>query len=267
MAETSDAPASSPPTTAAKPADTNADGVFSGWGIDVNAVAHNISDTLFAPPSPNETTDETGTENVPSTATALANVASTELEMASKVAQETIGKAAEEIGRGWGNFNTFLDDMLAPKVNNGDDSPTVDVHKRFCELFADIAQDEVVDHFQCALLQKYRCYLNNATPEKAFPLHGHLFVTTAHLAMHVTDDGMQAGRKTFSITVPLAEVSKVQKGANAMLRVVTKSQSSYILAEFVSDTHFKGALSLLEHMTGGMSRSAGGGGEGDPEEQ
>lgn len=268
-------------------------GVFSGWGFDVNSVTSNMGITtlfsanessvgglfstpdsvggLFTPSDSIENPDESeGQRAIPSngngqndnlgaTAANLANVATTELEQASRAAQETIGKAAEGIGRGWGTLNTFLDDMLAPESNRGEHGTdeSQDIHATFRSLFPNLdTDDEVVDHYRCTLVQKYRCYLNNATPEKAFPLRGRLFVTMSNIAMYVSEDGGAFGGKAFGVNIPFLEVIKIQKGSKAMLRVVTKSQTSFILqtsfifAEFESDTHFNGALSLLEQLQG-----------------
>lgn len=241
-------------------------GVFGGWRFDVNAVAGNIGG-FFGAGDDEEDKDEDEDEDakddeespevhpeddIGATAANIATVATAELEHASKAAQETIGKAAQELGKGWGTLNSFLDDMLAAKPDvEKDGEDDADVHNTFQKLFPELDQDDqVVDHFKCALLQKYRCYLNNSTPEKAYALRGRLFVSTSHIAMYITDDGGEFGGKPFGISIPFQDVGKIQKGAKAMLRLVTKSQSSYIFADFESDSHFTGALSLLEHMAG-----------------
>lgn len=193
-------------------------------------------------------------------AAGFANVATAELEHASRAAQATIGKAAEEIGRGWGTLNTFLDDMLAPDAQRSDSRPdeSQDIHATFRKLFPHLdTDDEVVDHYRCTLIQKYRCFLNNATPEKVFPLRGRLFVTMSNIAMYVTDDGGMFGGNAFGINIPFQEVNKIQKGSKAMLRVLTKTQTSFIFAEFESDTHYNGALSLLEQLGAAAAGNVG----------
>lgn len=272
----SDTSANPPPASATAPESGDTGTVFSAWGFDVKSVTDNMGiGNLFASPDSvdpealksdsSNPTEPTESGNPPSadinisadelgaTAANLANVATAELGHASKAAQETIGKAAEEIGRGWGNLNSFLDDMLAPdkKAGANDVDDTVNVHSKFHELFPDHSpDDEVVDHYRCTLLQKYRCYLNNATPEKSFPMRGRLFVTTSIIAMYIVDDGGAFDSKGFGVSIPFQDIAKIQKGAKPMMRVVTKQQASFIFAEFESDTHFGGALSLLEHMTG-----------------
>lgn len=239
-----------------------------GWGFNVNAVAGNIGGLFGAGAEDNDSdkndgdsdgedgdshTDEEPENELGKTAANIATAATAEFEIASKAAQETIGKAAEEIGKGWGTFNSFLDDMLAAKP--GADSPSredADMHSQFQSVFPELAEeDEVVDHFRCAFLQKYRCYLNDSTPEKTYALRGTLFVSTAHIAMSVTDDGGEFGGKPFGTSIPLTSVEKIQKGAKAMLRLMTKEPitKEYIFAEFESDSHFSSALTLLEHMT------------------
>lgn len=242
-----------------------------GWGFDMNAVAGNIGGFFGAGNNEDDESedngDNTGDDNADDgeergerrdtgellgkRATNIANVATAELESASRAAQETFGKAAEEIGKGWGTLNSFLDDMLAAKPEgDGRVGSEGDAQNVFHSVFPKIGkEDEVVDHFKCTLLQKYRCYLNNATPEKTYALRGRLFVSTTHIAMHVTDDGGEFDGKPFGIAVPFEDVGKIQKGSKAMLKLVTKEQISYIFAEFESDSHFSGALSLLEHMT------------------
>lgn len=231
-----------------------------------------------------ETTEQHGDvegEDLGKAASHLANAAGAELENASKAAQETIGKAAQELGRGWGTLNSFLDDMLSPddqqngSSNNrsassssnahgggisdiaselGASSSATDIQQIFIELFphlsakADEEQEQVVDHYKCTLVQKYRCYLNNSTPEKAFALRGRLFVTMSNIAMYVADDAGAFGGNAFGINIPFESVTKIQKGAKQMLRVVTRAQTSFIFAEFESETHFQGALSLLEQL-------------------
>lgn len=200
-------------------------------------------------------------ESLGKTAAQLATAATAEFEHASRAAQATFGKAAQELGRGWGTLNTFLDDMLGPDTKRVEAAGTAgkDIHTTFRELFPHLeSDDEVVDHYGCTLLQKYRCYLNNATPEKMFPLRGRLFVTMSNIAMYVSEDGGAFGGIAFGVNVPFQEVVKIQKGAKAMLRVVTKAQTSFIFAEFESDTHFNGALSLLEQLAGAAGGSAPG---------
>lgn len=298
------------------------DGVFSGWGFgsavnsNMTSISSLLSSTggqlLNAPTSffssadtatTTTTTTETETETTDIEATGkkeiededlgkaashLASAAGAELEIASKAAQETIGKAAQEIGRGWGTLNSFLDDMLAPDTANGASSghngssqrsgggsgasgsiseiaaelgassSATDIQSVFRELFPRVQkegeeieeedQEQVVDHYGCTLIQKYRCYLNNSTPEKAFALRGRLFVTMSNISMYVADDAGAFGGNAFGINIPFESVVKIQKGAKAMLRVVTRAQTSFIFAEFQSETHFQGALSLLEQL-------------------
>jgi hypothetical protein len=246
--------------------------LFGGWGLpDINAVAGSLGGIFGDASSEKEDAQDGLAEkgdsdvkgpharnNIGQVAAHIAADASKELEHASKAAQETIGKAAEEIGRGWGSLNTFLDDMLASNADksnkkNEDDDDDIgdddDVQARYHALFPEIdVEDDVVDHFACSLLQKYRCYLNNSTPEKTLTMRGRLFVSTANIAMHVFDAGELFGDSKFTIVVPFTDVARVQKGSKAMMRVITKSQTSFIFANFESDTHFNASLNLVEHM-------------------
>lgn len=247
-------------------------GMFGGWTMpDINTVTEGIGGMFGEYSGETEQTESVGmkgdsdaksdqNEVFAKKAHDIAVGASKEIQGGYKAAQETIGKAAEEIGKGWVNLNYFLDDMLTPGRGSGDENGSlrgsVDIIKegdnaqgRFHELFPELdSGEDVVDHYATTLLQKYRCFLNNATPEKTLPLRGRLFVTTSSLAMYVADDGGIFNGSTFNIAVSFAEIARVQKGANFMMRVITKDQTSFIFADFESETHFTGALSLLEHM-------------------
>jgi hypothetical protein len=249
-------------------------GLFGGWGFghlpDMNKVTAGFGGMFGelvdggggeneAAERPTGTPDGDGDgEDLHRAAADIAAGATKELEKASKLAQATLGHAAEDLGKGWGKFSDFLDDILAPgagdkrreaSVDAEDLGEDEDVQARFHSLFPDVGESEdVVDHYRCTLLQKYRCYLNNDTPEKSLAVRGRLFVCTSHLAMYIFDDGGAFDGAKFHVTVPLADVARVQKGAKSMMRVVTSAASSYIFADFESETHFAGALSLVEHM-------------------
>lgn len=236
--------------------ESTAAGMFSSWGIDVNGLANNVNMNLgglftspdaIDPPQTETTKQPTNEED------ALPSVS--EL---SQMANKAAITATKSVEAGWGTLNGFLDNMLAPDQQNGQedgadpagDNPTA-LNERFHKLFPQLdAEDEIVDHFSCVLLQKYRCYLNNVTPERLFPLSGRMFVTTTHIAMYVSKDDDGLGVSKFGITIPLEEVAKIQRGAKYMIRIVTKSQASYIFAVFESESHFTSALALLEHMAG-----------------
>eukprot|EP00173_Palmaria_palmata_P004157 Plantae.Rhodophyta-Palmaria_palmata.ctg509.p2 GENE.Plantae.Rhodophyta-Palmaria_palmata.ctg509~~Plantae.Rhodophyta-Palmaria_palmata.ctg509.p2 ORF type:complete len:111 (-),score=17.92 Plantae.Rhodophyta-Palmaria_palmata.ctg509:323-655(-) len=79
-------------------------------------------------------------------------------------------------------------------------------------------------------------------------LIGRLFVCTTHLAMYVFNDHGTFNGKKFFVAIPFTDVVRVQKGTKFMMRVVTSLQTSYIFGDFESETHFGGALSLVEHM-------------------
>jgi hypothetical protein len=247
---------------------TESGGLF-GWSLpDINVVKGSLGGIFGESSMPRDGADDETRErddsgangqhrgnNIGKVAADMAADASKELEHASKAAQETIGKAAEEIGKGWGSLNTFLDDMLAAnsdkeKATNDDDiRDDDDVQARYHALFPEVdADDDVVDHYSCSLLQKYRCYLNNATPERTFSMRGRLFVSTSNIAMHVFDAQEEFEHSKFNIIVPFSDIARVQKGAKSMMRVITKSQTSYIFSSFESDTHFNASLSLVEHM-------------------
>lgn len=258
-------------------------GVFGGWGLpDINSVTEGIGGMLgeMVEGSEDEEVAERAAgsgagdgapdgpgEDLQKAAAEAAAVATKELEKSAKAAQETLGKAAEEIGKGWGSLNMFIDDILAPGAGK-DNAPAVadddladgeDVQERFRSLFPEIDDgEEVVDHYACTLLQKYRCFLNNATPEKTIPVRGRLYVTTSHLAMTVFDDGGAFDGAKFNVTLPFEDVARVQKGAKSMMRVLTNSQTSYIFANFESETHFGGALSLVEMFLESSSKPGAG---------
>lgn len=202
-------------------------------------------------------------------ASEIAASATSELESASKAAQIRLGQAAQGIERGWGTLNSFLDDFLSPPVDGQQvpqDGATRDaaappppdagavsaameraaelLHERFPELDAG---EEAIDVYECSLVQKYKCTLNSATPEKTFAFAGVLYVTAAHLAMYVVDDGGAFGAP-FGVVVPLTAGNRVQRGSKAMLRVVTNDENSYVFAAFASDDAFKAAVDLLHQI-------------------
>lgn len=227
-----------------------AQNLFSSWGIDVNAVTTNIgigniftsdekSEVEKGEVSGGEVKKGEGEEgDIGATASHIANAATQELEHASRAAQQTFGKAAEELGRGWGTLNSFLDDMLTPETNTGGDMQT-----RFKREFAELEGAELVDEFTCALIQKYRCYLNSLTAEKVFVLKGRMFVCTGCVCVCV-DGELGSVREV----IQMDEISKIQR-ARGMIRVL-RGEQSMILGEFESETHYDGALGLLEHLRG-----------------
>lgn len=249
---------SSPDTNQSDKKDENSSaGMFSAWGIDVNGLANNVNMNLgglFTSPDATDPPPQTeSTKEISNQEDALPSVSELS-EMANKAAIT----ATKSVEAGWGTLNGFLDNMLAPDQQNGQEdgadpageNPAA-LHERFHKLFPQLdAEDEIVDHFSCVLLQKYRCYLNNVTPEKLFPLSGRMFVTTTHIAMYVSRDDEGLGANKFGITIPFEDVTKIQRGAKYMIRIVTKSQASYIFAVFESESHFTSALALLEHMAG-----------------
>lgn len=242
-----------------------------GGLVDVDSWgANDLSDVgTTTHPDGTGVTDELGKK-----AADIAKGATKELENVSKVAQEKFGQAAVGLEQGWGSLNTFLDDILAPKQDQQQQHQRKDVSDelevkgdiqvKFQSLFPDAdANEDVVDHYVCVMLQKYRCYLNDATPEKTIPLRVRLFVTTSTLAVHVFDDGGAFNDTKVTVTVPFTDIARVQRGAKAMMRVLTKQQQSYIFGDFASDTHFEGALSLVEHMIASSVDPGDGGDGGD----
>ncbi len=191
-------------------------------------------------------------------ATEMAASATTELGNAGKVAQLRLGEAAKEVERGWGAFNSFLDDILTPQTQGEGaetqaergavaiDGAAEKLHERFPTL--DRAE-EAVEVYECAMMQKYRSVLNGATPEKTFACNGILYVTPSHLAMYVLDDGGAFGAP-FGTVIPLADVKRVQRGNKNMLRVLMVDQSSFVFAAFASVDTFKAAVDVLHHLVG-----------------
>ncbi len=227
-----------------KPADDGLFGAWRGWTGGFNELFSGSREG--GPISPRS----------PSISKAASEIAAT-AGHAGKAAQKQLGKAAEEIGKGWANLNHFLDEIVSPATDEATRGSAPDVRSSLdgaAELlhvrFPDIdAAEEAVGTYECTLVQKYRCALNGATPEKTFPLAGVLYVTPLHLAMYVLDDAGAFGAP-FGVVVPFADVARVQRGQKAMLRIVTKEKSSYVFAGFQSDGEFKAALDLLEHLVG-----------------
>lgn len=167
----------------------------------------------------------------------------------SKSAQENLDRVGVEIASGWGQFNKFLDTMLDTPDTTKDigEEGLDDAQEAFRLGFPEVAADEeVVDAFSCELLQKYRCFHNNATPERSFSIRGRLFVTVNLAAFLSLDSSFSSS--PFTITAKFCDIEKVQKSQSTMLRLLIKGHSYYIFTGFKDENDFSGAVNLLEHM-------------------
>ena len=187
------------------------------------------------------------------------------IENASRAAQDTLGKVGEEIGTGWGNFNRFLDDMLQGNsdtkkgvTENGNENVQDKFEKRFVEELKEriIVDKDVVDCFQCKLLQKYRCYLNDVTCEKTLVVDAVLYITVSCVAMDLIESQDSSGTfgkgkgERFKVVIEFEKVEKIQRGKkeSLMMRLLLKDGRCFVLGGWENEREFQGALALIEHM-------------------
>mmetsp|Transcript_10305 Transcript_10305/g.21665 ORF Transcript_10305/g.21665 Transcript_10305/m.21665 type:complete len:423 (+) Transcript_10305:45-1313(+) len=153
--------------------------------------------------------------------------------------------------------------------------------------------ESVLDAFECALVQKYRCYHNSLTPERIFPHLGTLFVTESHIAFAeeptsttaVTNTNTNAtatlpfasiassllpsaagqpqqasGEALLRVVHTLGSVQRIQSNASGseqqqLMRVVLDDKSSLIFGSFRNTSEYNAASTLLKHIKESLSSS------------
>jgi len=193
-------------------------------------------------------------------------------------------KVSADVVEGWASINKFLDDILEnhPSQQGGStanavDSTTsksgaadLDVSQKFESLFAssagkvshydDMKQEEIVDGFECALVQKYRCYHNTLTPEHVYTIHGLLFISERYAAFASLDNNAlntTQSAPSVKTVVPLESVNKVQQGqTGGMMRLLLNDKSYIVLSNFRNPSDYNGALALFEHMRESLLQSS-----------
>eukprot|EP00189_Rhodosorus_marinus_P010193 CAMPEP_0184742978 /NCGR_PEP_ID=MMETSP0315-20130426/5899_1 /TAXON_ID=101924 /ORGANISM="Rhodosorus marinus, Strain UTEX LB 2760" /LENGTH=320 /DNA_ID=CAMNT_0027214065 /DNA_START=189 /DNA_END=1151 /DNA_ORIENTATION=+ len=167
-----------------------------------------------------------------------------DLESVSEGVTKNVALVGEEIGKGWAGLHSFIDGVL----NENSLSQSEKVREQFLARFPDLKEEEVVDSFNCSLVQKYRCYHNSGTPERQYTFDGTLYVTITSAAFWAEDDEAGFGSANFPVVLRFNAVEKVQRGQPGMLRLLLNSKASFVFNSFESENHYMGAISMLEHM-------------------
>ncbi|GJD12276.1 hypothetical protein Gasu2_63740 [Galdieria sulphuraria] len=134
-----------------------------------------------------------------------------------------------------------------------------DIRRRFADMSAQDWESEferafptwakehsLIDAFPCSLMQRYRCVDNDATEEQIIEFPGVLFVTVGKVAFRASHD--QSSMEKFEVIIGLDEISRIQKGKEGRIRLVTKIQTSFIFSRFKDQVEFESALGILEQI-------------------
>uniref|UniRef100_A0A7S3E9T6 GRAM domain-containing protein n=2 Tax=Rhodosorus marinus TaxID=101924 RepID=A0A7S3E9T6_9RHOD len=173
-----------------------------------------------------------------------AEIVAKDLESVSQGVTKNVALVGEELGKGWVGLHNFIDGVL----NENSLSQSERVRAQFLARFPDLKDEDVVDSFNCSLVQKYRCYHNSGTPEKHYTFDGTLYVTITSAAFWAEDDEAGFGSANFPVVLKFNAVEKIQRGQPGMLRLLLNSKASFVFNSFESETHYMGAISMLEHM-------------------
>ncbi|KAJ8902632.1 hypothetical protein NDN08_005952 [Rhodosorus marinus] len=173
-----------------------------------------------------------------------AEMVAKDLESVSEGVTKNVALVGEEIGKGWVGLHNFIDGVL----NENSLSQSERVRAQFLARFPDLKEEDVVDSFNCSLVQKYRCYHNSGTPERQYTFDGTLYVTITSAAFWAEDDEAGFGNANFPVVLKFSAVEKIQRGQPGMLRLLLNSKASFVFNSFESETHYMGAISMLEHM-------------------
>jgi hypothetical protein len=199
--------------------------------------------------------------------------------------------ASASLGALGGQVNDLVDGVFPMDGGSSSSSSlrnevneAVERESRFHEQFPALKQENVIDAFECTLLQKYRCHLNALTPELpgmdallpafsrdegqwsselflskctlfAVGFGGTLYVTSLYACFYL-DATLHQERHQIPLTMPFANVKAVNaaKKAKDMVRVVVGDSqlpkappAQYIFTEF-DEGKFEEALGILEQM-------------------
>ncbi|GJQ15280.1 hypothetical protein GpartN1_g7071.t1 [Galdieria partita] len=176
--------------------------------------------------------------------------------IAQQKAKENLGFVGQGVSKGWGTLNRLLDNVFHMKEEEEEEQ---DIHKRFAHMsaqdwelqfekaFPSWAKDHsLIDAFPCSLMQRYRCVDNEATEEQIIEFPGVLFVTVDRVAFQSSHDQIQL--EQFEVVIGLDEISRIQKGKEGRIRLVTKNQTSFIFSRFKDQVEFESALGILEQI-------------------
>ncbi|EME28385.1 uncharacterized protein Gasu_40810 [Galdieria sulphuraria] len=174
--------------------------------------------------------------------------------IAQQKAKENLGFVGQGVSKGWGTLNRFLDNVFHMKEDEEED-----IRRRFADMSAQDWESEferafptwakehsLIDAFPCSLMQRYRCVDNDATEEQIIEFPGVLFVTVGKVAFRASHD--QSSMEKFEVIIGLDEISRIQKGKEGRIRLVTKIQTSFIFSRFKDQVEFESALGILEQI-------------------
>mmetsp|Transcript_9125 Transcript_9125/g.16417 ORF Transcript_9125/g.16417 Transcript_9125/m.16417 type:complete len:362 (-) Transcript_9125:46-1131(-) len=194
--------------------------------------------------------------------------------------EQLLFSAASQVGTdvavGFSSLNKLLDGMLdssgtpgsAGNARHDDEDSRVGVSEQFIKLFGPIdnsaesiiGDDTILDSFSCCLMQKYRCYHNNLTPERMIPYRGKLFITESHVAFAETHPSVAKNavfgastdtqiQEPLRVVRDLKSVQKVQGSApTQMLRLLLNDKSSIIFGSFKDTSEYNAVSALIEHL-------------------
>eukprot|EP00871_Galdieria_phlegrea_P000790 jgi/Galph1/1711/GphlegSOOS_G371.1 len=173
--------------------------------------------------------------------------------IAQQKAKENIDRVGKGVYKGWGSLNRFLDTVFSMKEEGEettqgeyDNYSSEDWEKLFQEYFPTLKEQTLVDAFPSALVQRYCCVDNHATEEQIYEFPGVLFITVSTVSFQNTKK--VAGFDNFQLSLSVQDISRIQKGKELRVRLVTLQQNAYIFSRFRDVVEFDSALGILEHI-------------------
>ena len=204
--------------------------------------------------------------------TAAATAATLSKDVAAKAAEAQceVAKATAQPKVVVQSLNSYLDSVFPVDDDKAELRAEIDAAEAreatFHELFpppAVAASEVVIESYSCALMQRYSCGANNATPEIPISFSGTLFVTPVHACFYI-DAELHGKSLKVPLLLPLERVIAMSKGkSGSMVRIVLEEpsttetegeddgggdRSTYIFNEFTDEDALDTALGLLEQM-------------------
>ncbi|GIL53166.1 hypothetical protein Vafri_8847 [Volvox africanus] len=119
------------------------------------------------------------------------------------------------------------------------------------QLFGLSAEENLVEHFKCKLLQTYSCNHNSHTPAIQLAFQGTLYVTDRHTCYCVEERGRKAPFKVpHSLVVKATRQRPARKGdLSDVLKLELSNGQWLAFKDFDSGSALDSALALVEHLT------------------
>ncbi|EFJ45228.1 hypothetical protein VOLCADRAFT_106042 [Volvox carteri f. nagariensis] len=119
------------------------------------------------------------------------------------------------------------------------------------QLFGLSAEENLVEHFKCKLLQTYSCNHNSHTPAIQLAFQGTLYVTDRHTCYCVEERGRKAPFKVpHSLVVKATRQRPARKGDLSDVLKLDLSNGQWLsFKDFDSGSALDSALALVEHLT------------------